>query len=37
MEEVYFNRPVPTEEMYKTNINMLVAMIEEMNEENIIS
>ena len=34
---VYFNRPVPTEEMYKTNINMLVAMIEEMNEENIIS
>lgn len=34
---VYFNRPVPTEEMYKTNINMLVAMIEELNEENIIS
>ena len=33
---VYFNRPVPTEEMYKTNINMLVAMIEELNEENII-
>ena len=34
---VYFNRPVPTEEMYKTNINMLVAMIKELNEENIIS
>ena len=34
---VYFNRPVPTEEMYKTNINMLVAMIKELDEENIIS
>ena len=29
------NRPVPTEEMYKTNINMLVAMIKEFDEENI--
>lgn len=34
---VYFNRPVPTEEMYKTNINMLVAMIKELDEKNIIS
>ena len=32
---VYMNRPVPTEEMYKTNINMLVAMIKEFDEENI--
>jgi hypothetical protein len=34
---VYFNRPVPTEEMYKSNINILVEMIKAIDEKNIIS
>ena len=34
---VYWNRPVPTKDIYKTNINILIELIKEINEENIIS
>ena len=34
---VYMNRPVPTEQMYSDNINILVKMIKAINEKNIIS
>ena len=34
---VYMDRPVPTEEMYKNNINILVDLIVSINEKNIIS
>jgi len=34
---VYMKRPVPTKEMYKENINILVNMIKAINEKDIIS
>ena len=34
---VYWNRPVPTKDIYKTNINILIELIKEINEKNIIS
>ena len=34
---VYMDRPVPTEQMYSDNINILVKMIKAINEKNIIS
>ena len=34
---VYWNRPLPSDKIYKTNINILIELIKEINEENIIS
>ena len=34
---VYYNRPVPTKQMYSDNLNILVNMIKAINEKNIIS
>ena len=30
---IYWNRPVPTKDIYKTNINILIELIKEINEE----
>ena len=34
---VYWNRPLPSDKIYKTNINILIELIKEINEKNIIS
>ena len=34
---IYWNRPVPSKDIFKTNINILIELIRKINEENIIS
>ena len=34
---VYWNRPIPTKDIFKTNINILIELIRKVNEKNIIS